>query len=381
VFDDALSAAWLVTGPHALRSNLQRPEAWQACLVECPGTAFLPPVDGGQTYTARVAELPAGRTVVLDESGAVGDRGTGSPAEVLGRRGVVALGLLRPAGPGLVRLYAHVDSYHGHVRFLELPGDPVPAERAVQSLLAGIDEQFLKINNYLCYRVKLQPDVELEHKFTLTGDPDVHQLALDALAATGAGELAGWIVEFREEIQQWDFLNHVYAIEEPDSEAGYVSFIPTTDGRYTVKRKLFTTDTDERPELRTRGVEVGADLAAHIRDTLGLTPAWNASFRRIRYDVSVESISSGNVFGLAFDRCTIIDANGGRIAGLPELTQCEIEYIYSQTLGEATYDSVRADLAELRVLVSEFFDRRGIENYQRHESKLTFLRNQHAGVR
>ncbi|HTZ43555.1 MAG TPA: hypothetical protein VMB79_06805 [Jatrophihabitans sp.] len=381
MLDAAVSAAWLVTGPHQLRSNLQRPAAWQARLIECPTAIFLPPVDGGQTYTLALAGAPAGRSVLLDQDGVPASAEPCSPASGLADPGTVALGLLRPAGDGAVRVYAHVDTYHGHLRFLELPGGPVPAGQAVTALLAGIDEHFLKVNNYLCFRVKLQPDVELEHKFTLTGNPDVCVLARQSLAAAGAGELPGWIVEFREEIQQWDFLNHVYAIEEPAEDAGYVSFIPTTDGRYTVKRKIFTADTDERPELRSRGVEVGADLAAHLRDSLGLTPAWHASFRRIRYDVSVESIATGNVFGLAFDRSTIIDEDGRPAAGAPELVQCEIEYIYSQTLGTATYDSVRADLAELRVLVGHFFDRNGIENYQTHESKLTFLRNQHAGAR
>jgi hypothetical protein len=128
-------------------------------------------------------------------------------------------------------------------------------------------------------------------------------------------------------------------------------------------------------------VDVQVDFETYLRQEMQLTPTWHASFRRIRYDLSVESIETGNVFGIAFDRCVIVDEQGQRVSGLAELVQCEIEYIYSQTLGEATYDTVRADLAELRVLVSEFFDRRGVENYQRHESKLTFLRNQHAGVR
>ena len=118
-----------------------------------------------------------------------------------------------------------------------------------------------------------------------------------------------------------------------------------------------------------------------MRDELGLTPAWHASFRRIRYDISVEAIGSGNVFGIAFDRSTIIDEAGRRVSGLPELVQCETEYIYCQALTGADWDSVRADLVSLRTALSDYFDQRGIDNYQRHESKLTFLRNQHVALR
>lgn len=374
-------AVWLLAGPHQLRSALQRPAQWQANLVQCPRAAFVPQIDGGHTYTLDPADCPPAPALRLDQSGAVLARSLAVPADLLGQPDRQPLGLLRPAGDGGFQLYAHVDSYSGRVRFLKLPTAPVPPAEAVVQLLAGIDEHFLRVNNYLCYRVKLRPDVELEHKFTLTGDPDVFQLAQDTLRHAAGGGLAGFVVEFREEIQQWDFLNHVYAIEEPAEEAGYVSFIPTTDGRCTVKRKLFTTDIDERPEIRNRGVEVGSDLAAHVRDELGLTSAWHASFRRIRYDISVEAVSSGNVFGIAFDRSTIIDEDGRRVSGLPELVQCETEYIYCQALTGADWDSVRADLVSLRTALSDYFDQRGIDNYQRHESKLTFLRNQHVALR
>ena len=377
VLEGRADAVWLVTGDHRLRSAMQRPAEWQVGLVECPSPMFTPQVDGGHSYTVAVAGCPPGAVVRLNRSGAVLDRSTGSFGDLLAEPGTVPLGLLRPAEAGAVRLYVHVDSYAGHARFLKLPAAPVPVAEAPAALFAGIDEHYLKANNYLCFRVKLRPNVELEHKFTLTGNPDVWQLTQDTLRHAAAGGLAGWIVEFREEIQQWDFLNHVYAIEEPAEEAGYVSFIPTTDGKYTVKRKLFTSDTDERPETRTRGVQVEGDLEAHVRKVLGLTPAWHASFRRIRYDVSVEAIESGNVFGIAYDRCTVVDEAGHRVPDVPELLQCELEYIYCQALQGADYSSVRDDLASLRTVLSAYFDDRGIENYQRHESKLTFLRNLH----
>jgi hypothetical protein len=379
--DEASPAIWLVVGSQDVRSSVRRPSEWQVTLLECPTAQLAPDVEGSRMYKLDLRDWPVTRAVVLDQDGnVVEDTEKAELATVLAAGSNSPLGLLRPAGAGM-RLYAHVDSYLEHARFIALPQPESARPAAVSDLLAGIDEHFLKVNNYLCFRVKLLPDVELEHKYTLTGDPDVYALARETLAMAADGGLAGWVVEFREEIQAWDFLNHVYAIEEPESEAGYVSFIPTTDGKHTVKRKIFTVDTDERPELRNRGVDVGGDFEAHIRDVMHLIPAWHASFRRVRYDVSVESIETGNVFGIAYDRSTIIDDAGQRVPGLDELSQCEIEYIYSQSLAPIGFDVVRDDLAQLRVLVSDYFDRRQIENYQTHESKLTYLRNQHAAFR
>lgn len=383
MLDEVSPAAWLVVGSHDMRSSVRRPAEWQVTLLECPAAALAPVTDGALSYTLSLRGWPAARALVVGSDGNVIDRSAVSLQTVLDQASTLPIGLLRPELPSLarMRMYPQVDIYHGHARFLELPGDPSPRPSAVADLLSGIDEHFLKIANHLCFQVKLKPDVELEHKFTLTGHPDVYDLARDTLRLARSGGLPGFGVEFREEIQAWDFLNHVYAIEEPVDEAGYVSFIPTTDGRCTVKRKIFTEDADERIELRNRHVEVGTDFKAYLRDVMALTPAWDASFRRVRYDVYVEAIHSGNVIAITYDRNIVIDKSGNRIPAAAELTQCEMEYAYSLALTGATFSSVRQDLDRLRVLMSAYFDERRIDNYQRHESKLTFLRDQYASLR
>src|SRR5262249_52447312 len=148
----------------------------------------------------------------------------------------------------------------------------------------------------------------------------------------------------------------------------------------TVKRKIFTVDSDERPELRSRGVAV-TDFDEYLRGVLGLTPAWHASFRRARHDVCVESIETGNAFVISYDHSTIVDDAGGGGPGLAGLVQCEIGHRFSQSLAPVDYRQVHTDLAILRTLLNDFFERQSIVHYQRHESKLTFLRRQHAGVR
>lgn len=373
-------ADWLVVGSHDLRSEVRRPSQWQVTLLECPPAALAPAADQAMSYTLDLRGWPQTRALVLDQDGNVTDRAVLSLQKVLDQDCALPIGLLRPALPSLALMqpYPQVDLYQGHARFLRLPGAPSARRSAVPNLLTGMDEHFLKIANNLCFRVKLKPDVELEHKFTLTSHPDVYALARNTLHLVRSGGLPGFTVEFREEIQEWDFLNYVYAIEQPADDAGYVSFIPTTDGRYTVKRKIYPEDADERTELRNRHVDVGTDHEAYLRDVMGLTPAWNANFRRVRYDVYTQAIDSGNVIAITYDRSIVIDRSGHRIPAAAELTQCEMEYAYSLALTGATYDSVRRDLDRLRVLMSAYFDEHGIDNYQRHESKLTFLRDQYA---
>lgn len=383
MLDETSPASWLVVGSHDLRSSVRRPSDWQVTLLECPAAALAPVTGGAMSYTLDLRSWPDARALVLDSEGDVTDRSVASLPAVLDQDTNLPIGLLRPElpSPSRMRLYAQVDLHQGQARFLRLPGEASARRTAVPDLLAGIDEHFLRIANHLCFQVNLKPDVELEHKFTLTGHPDVYALARDTLRLARSGGLPGFIVEFREEIQVWDFLNHVYAIEEPAEDTGYVSFIPTTDGRYTVKRKIFTEDADERIELRNRHVDVGSDLEAYLRDVMALTPAWNASFRRVRYDVYVEAVESGNVIAITYDRSIVIDEAGHRVPAAAELTQCEMEYAYSLALTGATFASVRQDLDSLRVLMSAYFDSHQIENYQRHESKLTFLRDQRASLR
>lgn len=383
MLDEVGPASWLVVGSHDLRSQVRRPSEWQVTLLECPAAALAPAVDQAMSYALDLRGWPDARALVLGSDGSVRDRAVISPQAVLDQDCNLPIGLLRPELPSLALMqpYSQVDLYQGHARFLRLPGAPSVRRSAVPNLLTGIDEHFLRIANHRCFQVKLKPDVELEHKFTLTGHPDVYALARNTLHLVRSGGLPGFAVEFREEIQEWDFLNYVYAIEQPVEDAGYVSFIPTTDGRYTVKRKIYTEDADERIELRNRHVDVGADLEAYLRDVMGLTPAWNASFRRVRYDVYAEAIDSGNVIAITYDRSIVIDRSGHRIPAAAELTQCEMEYAYSLALTGATYDSVRRDLDRLRVLMSAYFDEHHIDNYQRHESKLTFLRDQYARLR
>jgi hypothetical protein len=288
---------WLAVGGYDLRSACRRPDRWQLTLLECPATALIPRVGDAQLYRLDLRGWPAVRSVLLDQDGVVLERATARPAELLGHGSNAALGLLRAVGPDR-QLYLHIDSFAGQARFLRLPGRPVPAGIAIGELLAGLDRHSAKVSNHLGFRVELHPGVELAQRFSLAGSPDVYALARDTLALAGAGGLPGWLVEFREELRSWDLLNQVDAIQAPPAEAGYVSIT--------------------------------------------------------RHEVSVESIETGNVFVISFERSTIVDGAGVALPGRPELRQCQLEYRYSQSLGPVSQHSVRRDLATLHGLLAGY---------------------------
>ncbi len=84
--------------------------------------------------------------------------------------------------------------------------------------------------------------------------------------------------------------------------------MPAIDGPgYLIRRKRYPRDQVLRREDLTHAPEPTADpcdLPQVIRDRYGLTPAWGATYRRIRYKVMLESLRTGHIFSIMYDRCT-----------------------------------------------------------------------------
>lgn len=219
------------------------------------------------------------------------------------------------------------------------------------------------------------PGVELEHKITLrptTPLATVWDLAAHVHEHVAAGELDGFALLYRDSFQTWDFLNHLFRVTAPDAERGYVSFIPTTTGPdvYLVKRKHFTRDAPARREQLTADIVIPGSLERYVRDTLGVTAHRLPTFRRVRYDVNVESLRSGNVFTILFDRCHLVDR--------PDvaLVQCEIEYAHSRTLRPPGAEDVQADLDYLAARLTRLTEGHRLPTAPEHYSKLTLLTQQ-----
>lgn len=187
------------------------------------------------------------------------------------------------------------------------------------------------------------------------------------------GDLPGWVCEHGNNggFEQWDFANHLFEITEPEPERGYIAFIPAIDGRsWIIRRKRYDRDQEIRREELTNDVRLGLhpDLRQVIRDRYGLTPAWGAIYRRVRYNVMLESLATGHVYSIMYDRCTTDQP------GVPPLVQAEIEYLRSRTLRAAPRDDVLAGLGQLTDWTRDLLRRETVSFAEDHLSKLTWLR-------
>ncbi|MGH8896278.1 MAG: hypothetical protein ACRDZ4_04450 [Egibacteraceae bacterium] len=228
--------------------------------------------------------------------------------------------------------------------------------------------QALFLNNHQCYYRKCFDGQELEYKYTLAPTADIWGLTTDAFRRLRAGDLRGFVLEYRDELQAWDYLNHLFEVTAPQRDRGYVSFIPTTDGKHLVKRKWFVKDAFARREHLTVGAVIDTPFEHYVRQVLKVQARRLPSFRRLRYDINVESVGTGHVFCILFDRCSLLNA--------PDvvLSQCEVEYTRSRTAIPPSENDVLRDFDALALWLQAFLEERGLSSQRSYYSKLTFLR-------
>ena len=288
--------------------------------------------------------------------------------------------LLRPAGRGSWLPYTLMSYTGDDLLYIRLPGPPVRGApgraecraRWAADLSARHRSLGGQLNNHACWRRNLLPGLEAEHKFSLSPGADIWALAITTHQHVRSGAISGWICEHGNDggFTQGDFTNHLFAITRPASERGYISFMPAIDGAgYLIRRKRFTRDQMLRREDLTHAPELTADPASLprvIRNRYGLSPAWGATYRRVRYNVMLESLRTGHVFSIMYDRCTAEDT--------PSLVQAEIEYIRSRTLRTSSRNEILSQLAELRAWTRNLLAENGIMPTEDQMSKLTWLR-------
>lgn len=280
----------------------------------------------------------------------------------------------RPAGDGVeIHVYSQIRFQPEDACFIRLTPRPITAPDV--DGLTWLPEaaerhaaDFLRLNNHQRYYRKCFPGRELEYKYTFD-PPDADIWTLNALVYQRVldGRLPGYVVEYRDEFQAWDYSNHLFQVTDPEADRGYVSFIPTTDGKNLVKRKWFAADGFDRRESHTYGVTAEEGYEAYVRDELGVKAVRLPSFRRARYDVNFESTRTGHVYGIFFDTVSLVDA--------PEiqLQQCELEYLRSRTVVEPDADAVIEEIAEIAEWLEDFLREHGLPAERGYYSKLSFL--------
>lgn len=232
----------------------------------------------------------------------------------------------------------------------------------------------LFLNNHQCYYKKCFPGKELENKFTLKAPVNIWGLTVELYQKLRKGELKGYIMEYRDEFQQWDYINNLYEIPEPLEEQGYISFIPSTDGKVIVKRKHYNADQFMRGETQYK-TSINVPFEQYIKEKYGVTPVKLPPFRRVRYDVNFESTRTGHVYGIFFDHCSVIQSED------ITLNQCEIEYLRSRTVLEPDSDEILKEMEEVTSWTRSFLKEKGIFYSEGYYSKLSFLRDNLCNVK
>lgn len=229
------------------------------------------------------------------------------------------------------------------------------------------------LNNHQCCYTNFWPGDEIEHKITLTAPVDIHDITVDLRNLVGSSQMPDYIWDYRDDYQMWDFDNHMFAITEPVSDAGYISFIPDSAGTVIVKRKWFVRDTVRRRETRWRNVAIPATQTGfdtYLRTQAKVNASYVGSFRRTRFDTTCEATRTGNIYGLMVDWCRPLHDLRNK-----HLYQVEIEYLHSRTLQSTSADVVDEELRFLIDVVQRYLQRRNIPHVTGGESKLTYMRS------
>jgi len=222
-----------------------------------------------------------------------------------------------------------------------------------------------------CWYSKYRADVEIETKFTFPRPVDTWRLNYRLYRQIVDGKLVGFIPEFNDEFQVWDFENHMFEVRSPAEQRGYITFIPQSNGRMTVKQKLFAADQEVRVERLTANVELTLEeIDEHARALCGGEVRRLPAYRRKRFDVNLESLATGNVYGIFFDLCRPLGDEENA------LFQCEVEYLRSRTM--RPLERVLDEYREVVAFTEEFLHGEGLQFERGFFSKLSYLK-QYAG--
>jgi hypothetical protein len=289
--------------------------------------------------------------------------------------GLVPLCYLSSHPEGGYHAYAQIRFYREDAAFVRTTREPV-GEGPVEALnwlapvLASHAESSMALNNHLRYFGKHFRGTELEYKYTLDPQPNIWAASMELLNALRGGELDGCRPEYREEFQIHHTENHLFDVLAPEGEVGYASFVPTVSAGYVLKRKWFSEDAFARREELTHGIDVRrGGFGEYLRSELGLRVRPLPVYQRVRYDIQLESMRTGHIFGVFFDRCSLLED--------PDmvLSQCELEYLRSRGVLDGGKEEVLPEMERINSWLGGYLATRGWTQGHTFYSKRTFLRD------
>ncbi len=221
------------------------------------------------------------------------------------------------------------------------------------------------LGNHQCYYRKEKSEYEIEYKFILT-EVDIWELILDVYTEIKEGKLCNYILEYKDEFQKWDYMNYLNEITAPEEERGYISFIPQTNNTYLIKRKFYKEDQLARREQHIRNVSITGTIDEYLKNNYKFEYRAFPPFRRVRYDINLESLKTGNVIGIFFDHISVDGKDN-------IMMQCELEYLRTRSL--FSNDEYQKELDEVLAWTKDFFNRKQVQYTETFCSKLSFLKD------
>ncbi|MGW2056448.1 hypothetical protein ACWCOZ_21490 [Streptomyces sp. NPDC001840] len=230
-------------------------------------------------------------------------------------------------------------------------------------------EDFVRIegNAYLGY----EKDIEIEEKVTLVDDTPIWPLTKSMWAAVENGDFPGFVTDPGYELTRWHFIQYNFEVLAPDDEVGHYAFQERADGTYRLKMKKFAKDSLRRIETFRNGLEIpGADFEGYLaREFPGLRFRQLPGLRRTKFDINVQSVTTGHCFGIETDEVTLSDGSGRK------MRQVETEYLETRRHAGMDGTSIDAELGRLTGLVEAHLAGLGIAANRGLYSKLSFLRD------
>jgi hypothetical protein len=270
--------------------------------------------------------------------------------------------------------YSRTNQTALHWCFIRTSETPVPAPHNadlpwLDPALAAHTRHATALNNAYCATPPGLAGMEVEVKFTLDPTAAVWPLATDLHRRLLDGDILAMIPRFGVDFAAWDYDNHLFEVTAPADQRGYVSFMSIGGDGFQLKRKQFEADALTRRETLTGDVHPDRPRDAYVRDTLHRQARRLPTFRRVRYDILMESAATGNRYSILLDRCTLHDDPDDVLA------QCEIEYRRTQSVLPLSEDSILGELNALCDWTANFLSQHLVSYEIGYYSKLSFLRD------
>ncbi|WP_327177345.1 hypothetical protein OG599_20040 [Streptomyces sp. NBC_01335] len=230
-------------------------------------------------------------------------------------------------------------------------------------------EDFVRVegNAYLGY----EKDIEIEEKVTLVDDAAIWPLTKSLWTAVEKGDFPGFFTDPGYELSRWHFVQYNFEVLAPDDEVGHYAFQSRADGTYRLKMKKFAKDSLRRIETFRNGLEIsGEDFEGYLaREFPELSFRRLPGLRRTKFDINVQSATTGHCFGIETDEITLSDGSGRK------MRQVETEYLETRRHFGMDGTSIDSELSRLTSLVEAHLADLGIAASRGLYSKLSFLRD------